>query len=796
MKIEKCFLQDMDPLQAGIRCRYPVDQVDWVWHPTLDANESAIVRFSLSFDVLPEDPPLRLHFSCDQYAELSIDGRLFARGPEASAIEAYAFSSFDIQDLAPGPHQLEVFAWWLGTKHFRSPLARETRDPGFILAATPPFADRLNTGAAPWRVTRLQSHYPDTDRDFPPAFGIGGGIVIDTRIPLPNPVPVHVVRSALSDNPCGEQRPHYCLRPARLPEQMLDPCSPGRVRAVVDTQVEANDVEKGLYAFREEDQHHPELELWRKAWSTGTATILPPHSQISVLIDLEDYYCGFPELTVSGGADAEINWDWAESLWVHASGKGDKGHRDEIVGKHFRGFSDTFFCNGKDHVLRPHWWRAGRYCLLRIRTAADPLTLRRARILETRYPLEIAGTFTCDQDASLNPVKALCLRGLQMCMHETYMDCPHYEQLMYVFDTRLEILTTYAVSPDDRLPRRAIELFDDSRRRFDGLTCSRFPCMKNQLIPLFSLCWTWMLRDYLYWRDDADWLRRFLPGARGVHDRFEMYENEDGLLAQLPGWCYGDWVKGWPHGNMPSAAEGVSCILNLTYVHSLLNLADLEKQLGDPLRAEPLKQKARRIQQRLRTRFWNAEQGVFMDDDSGKLSQHAQIWAILSQTLTGGEATRALHQALNDPAFVPASYMQRSHLFDALVAIGEGGRILDELQAWTEMINLGARTGFEDDEPTRSDCHAWSSHPLYHLPASLLGIQPAAPGFRQVRIAPQPGALREMAASVPHPQGLIRVHLHFKDGSCQGEVNLPGDCTGVLIWNGHQQPLNSGLQVI
>ena len=37
-----------------------------------------------------------------------------------------------------------------------------------------------------------------------------------------------------------------------------------------------------------------------------------------------------------------------------------------------------------------------------------------------------------------------------MCAHETYMDCPYYEQMMYVGDTRLEVLTTYAISRDDR----------------------------------------------------------------------------------------------------------------------------------------------------------------------------------------------------------------------------------------------------------------------------------------------------------------------------------------------------------
>ena len=42
----------------------------------------------------------------------------------------------------------------------------------------------------------------------------------------------------------------------------------------------------------------------------------------------------------------------------------------------------------------------------------------------------------------------------RLCAHETYMDCPYYEQLQYDGDTRLELLTTYAMTRDDRLNRR------------------------------------------------------------------------------------------------------------------------------------------------------------------------------------------------------------------------------------------------------------------------------------------------------------------------------------------------------
>lgn len=36
-------------------------------------------------------------------------------------------------------------------------------------------------------------------------------------------------------------------------------------------------------------------------------------------------------------------------------------------------------------------------------------------------------------------------------MMETFMDCPYYEHLQYIMDTRLQMLFTYAVSNDTGL---------------------------------------------------------------------------------------------------------------------------------------------------------------------------------------------------------------------------------------------------------------------------------------------------------------------------------------------------------
>ncbi|NJM06599.1 hypothetical protein HC891_11040 [Candidatus Gracilibacteria bacterium] len=154
--------------------------------------------------------------------------------------------------------------------------------------------------------------------------------------------------------------------------------------------------------------------------------------------------------------------------------------------------------------------------------------------------------------------------------------------MQYVGDTRLECLVTYVLSRDDRLPRKALRLFDASRLT-SGLTQSRYPSRLRQIIPPFSLWWVCMLHDYLFWRDDTAFVRALLPGQRAVLDAFSALRGADGLVRSPQGWNYIDWVASWPWGEPPGAKPGAVCgPLNWQYVYALRRAAEVEAALGEP----------------------------------------------------------------------------------------------------------------------------------------------------------------------------------------------------------------------
>ena len=154
-----------------------------------------------------------------------------------------------------------------------------------------------------------------------------------------------------------------------------------------------------------------------------------------MIIDLEDYCCLYPEWLVSGGQGGTLRLQFQESLFADTA-TWDKGHRGEVEGKFFTmiwrntdGLGDGFKLDGgEQRRLDTLWWNAGRYVEVVLETSNQPLTIHSVLWHETRYPLEAHSAFQSD-DERLDKVFKLGVRALQMCAHETYMDCPFYEQM-------------------------------------------------------------------------------------------------------------------------------------------------------------------------------------------------------------------------------------------------------------------------------------------------------------------------------------------------------------------------------
>lgn len=508
----------------------------WVVYP--DLGEPPFVTAYRCLFTLAQATTMRVHVTADERYELYVDGRRVGRGSERGDGDNWFFETYDIA-LEPGDHVIVARVWSLGEQ---APFAQMSVYPGFILSPQEQeHIELIGTGVALWEAKKLHGYEFINPMA---AWGTGANIIIHgekfdwgfERGLGEGWETVKELDAGADPLYSNDYAPMHLLKPAPLPPMLEADRHVGTIHLVSDIPA----LETHSIPIQSTDNIREEAETWSRLIHGEGSVTIPSHTRRRVLIDLDDYYCAYPEIITAGGANSLIRVNWQESLFNEPDAK-TKGNRDEVEGKYFitiwwlkDGIGDTFKPHGGEHRLfETLWWQCGRFVEVVVEAAAEPLTIESFKIRETRYPLEMEADFTAN-DQRLLDVIPLAVRVLQMCSHETYMDCPYYEQLMYVGDTRLQVLTTYAITHDDRLPRKAIQMFDASRLH-SGLTQSRYPTRVRQTTRSFALWWVAMIHDFALWRGDKEFVLDRIVGVRGVFDAFQRFLNADGLLELPPG---------------------------------------------------------------------------------------------------------------------------------------------------------------------------------------------------------------------------------------------------------------------
>lgn len=132
-------------------------------------------------------------------------------------------------------------------------------------------------------------------------------------------------------------------------------------------------------------------------------------------------------------------------------------------------------------------------------------------------------------------------RTARLCAVETYFDCPYYEQLQYIGDTRIQGLVSIYNSGDERLFVQCAQPDGSIAPTRGRETLSRHPSYTPQYIPTFSLWYVGMLHDYGRYGKDQNFVKNKLPGMRQVMDYFRSYQLPDGSLKDVPHWMFTDW---------------------------------------------------------------------------------------------------------------------------------------------------------------------------------------------------------------------------------------------------------------
>ncbi len=751
----------------------------WIAPPNTSLKDFGVFHFRKTFSLESKPEKFIIHVSADNRYRLFVNGKSVGVGPARGDLANWNFETLDIaKDLVVGKNVIAAVVWNFGEY---IPWAQITNKTALIVQGNSEVENIVNTNNS-WKVIQNQAYSPISDLSYLQTFIVVG---------------------------CGEE-----VKGEKFiwGWQAVDFDDENWARARQLERGVPRGVGSGaewhlvprVIPFLEEKQERLKKIVRSEGvnisdnFLNAKPVTIPANSKVTLLLDQTFLTNAYPHLLVSGGKEAQIKLTYAEAL---VDSNDQKGNRNDITGKSIKGTYDIFHLEGNENRhYSTLWFRTYRYIQMEIETKAQALTINDFYGIFTAYPFQEKASFSSN-DLSLKEIWNVGWRTARLCAAETYFDCPYYEQLQYVGDTRIQALISLYVSGDDRLMRKAITDFDNSRV-YEGLTQSRYPSVVQQIIPPFSLFWTNMVYDYFMHRKDDDFVKSQLQGIENVLNWYERHLNkEKNMLGKMEWWNFVDWAEEWPW-NMNKSIGGVpqgtldshSSILTFQYAYSLNLAAEVFDYYGKTIQAQHYKQLATKIAKSAFELCVDKEKGIIGDTpEKQAFSQHAIIMGVLSEGIPTEQQKTFLEKVLKNNDLIEITFYFRFYLTQALKKAGMSDLYYSNLTPWRNMLKIGLTTFAEKPEPTRSDCHAWSSSPNYDFLATICGIMPDKAGFESVLIQPALGELKNVEAHMPHPKGEISLKLsRAGEKGIIGEISLPAHTSGRFVWKDTTIQLKEG----
>ncbi|HMP77121.1 MAG TPA: alpha-L-rhamnosidase C-terminal domain-containing protein [Kiritimatiellia bacterium] len=690
----------------------------WIWTATPDAPRAGSVAVSAQFRRRFTAPPgatLTLRVSADSAWRLRLDGEIVARGTARGDPAHWPYDTWT-WPLTEGDHALtaEVVCFaasWPDYAAGGAPVWCMAQRPGFIADA----ALRNAAGGCcgefftddSWEAA-LMDDMVFVARPGVPCAGPGE----EARAPEANP----------------RWQPAHRIAPGVAADTVVDSPLPYRLEP------------RGV--------SNPRLGAQRLQLVRPALLELAPGDRGDWLFDAGVYCTGHPRLRVEGAGTLTLAYGERLSRGDVAVRDPSEAH-DPLEGP----MRDTLHVARGPVEWEPFFRRSFRYIRLTAVAGNLPLRISVEDVRTTGYAFADPLPFS-SSDPAHRVLEEISRRTLCACAHETFEDCPYYEEMQYAGDVHMQARTAFWMAGDTRLARQALRQFAASVNA-EGLTASRWPSRIPQLIPLWSLHWILALWEYVLHAGDRDLIEECRPAVEVVLAWFRRRRAEDGLIHRIPYWMFADWSPQWPMGVPPGAGTTPSALVHFLWIAALRAAgACAGGSLGEAWQGE-----ADEAAARCRSVFRSPGETLFRDTPApdAPRSKLANAWAILAGVCTPREAGPLADALASAPNLAEPALFGRAFLFDSYLKAGRPAWAEHLLSLYAEMARAGFTTWPEEPDALRSECHGWSNLPGHAFRRLYLGLEILEPGGSRIRVAPWPGALTQANGGIPLPHGTLHV---------------------------------------
>jgi hypothetical protein len=400
----------------------------------------------------------------------------------------------------------------------------------------------------------------------------------------------------------------------------------------------------------------------------------------------------------------------------------------------------------------------------------DPVSieLREVRAVSVFYDLPWQGSFQCD-DERLNQIWHTGARTVHLCMQTGLWDGIKRDQLIWVGDLFPEIQVIASVFGEVELVSASLDQVREE---------TPLPGWMNG-IPSYTLWWIVSQHEWYWIHGRRDRLGSVCEYLEVLYPLLQSVIDPATGAERLPDFRFLDWTS-------DGDTRGVHAGLQALFVLACRAGAVLLHESGDI---------------RTSKRYRELEHllcGHRPDPGDNKAAASLLVWAGLADA-TGINRDILSHQPESGfSPFMGAFVLHARHL------AGDEDGAMDVIRRfWGGMLDLGATTFWEAFDPgwvegaapidrrardgeidlhrtfgehcyaglRHSLCHGWSAGPTAWLSRVVLGLSPAEPGYRRLRLDPRPGSLQWVRGTMPTPHGPVTAE-HERDTSGKWHTTL------------------------
>lgn len=401
------------------------------------------------------------------------------------------------------------------------------------------------------------------------------------------------------------------------------------------------------------------------------------------------------------------------------------------------------------------------------------------------YPIEMTKSAFESENKDLNAIYELCKYSiLATSFCGVYVDGDR-ERTPYEADAYINQLDHYAIDDDYSLARKSHEWLMEH---------ATWPTEWKQ--HSIKMAWAdWM------WSGDTRSLAKFYERLKdeklhgGCIGRYPCWPiREDGLMVSsgLTDKSPRDIID-WPMVERDGYELGkVNAVVNAFYYRNLLEMADIAGALGKKTDAALFRTSAAAVKAAYLKVFRDEADGLYRDcEGSSHKALHANAAALAFGLVPEAERNKVAEYL--DAKGLKCSVYFAQYLLEAFCEAGRADLAIKWMttrgeRSWMNMIEFGSTITMEAwnmaAKPNQDLNHAWGAAPLNVISRYILGVTPLKPGFKEVKIAPQLGGIKNLKAKVPTAKGPVEIEI------VDGEIKtLKTPVKAVLVWKGETKEI-------